>query len=274
MSAIKTFCVAHKPLMFPVPDDVTVIWLGAAPPPSGGPHTIWRAGDVADEFEVWHNFLGGSAGTFAIEKLLRDRVIPWEPQDRVSITHYRKFLSTQPRGIPSYYPSLYLAKLEDVADMDLHQIQGEISADFFVPGPFQMDLPIFLQYAQGHESADLLRYLAIAIELGIINPAELNSLLQRTLLLPGGIDLGIYPIPFFLDISEKLRRICMRFLELHRPVSLTSYQRRALSFCNERLGSYIILEHLSVHYPSGVPEGIYGYINNVGENYDYTPGLA
>ncbi len=272
-SAIKTFCIAHKALDFPVPEDMTIIWLGTASVQTHGQHLVHHVADISEEFDAMHNFLGGSAGSFAIEKIISENLIKWSSDDRVSIFQYRKFMACQPIGTPSEnYPGMYMLNTVDALKIDLRNLHDVVKTPYLLPQPLNVG-NLYIQYSISHSSPDLLRYIAIAIELKVINWRESQDFLNSTHIIPGGVEFGIYPIIIFLKIISFLRKISMKFLANHNPTILNSFQRRALSFCNERLGSYLLLRELNQEYNGNIPIEFFGYIHTVTEGNVYCSGL-
>ena len=81
---IKTFCISHKKIQIPLFRELNIIWLGSDGFREENANNIYIS-KVSDEFHSWHNFLGGSSGTFAIEKMLSDEGVLWNSEDMVSI---------------------------------------------------------------------------------------------------------------------------------------------------------------------------------------------
>lgn len=271
-SKIHTFCITHKPLELPLPDDIPVVWLGSAPIQTNGKHLVYPVGEISEEFDVWHTFLGGSSGTFAINKMIRENLIEWQPNDRISIMQYRKFMAKTPMGIMSKnYPGLYLTTPSELKKFDFHALQKRISTPYLLPQPLKIE-NLYLQYASCHCIPDLLRYTALAVDLNIINSNESFEFLNSTHLIPGGVEFGIYPIEVFMDIIEKLKTISIKFLKTHSLTSSNPYQRRGLSFCNERLGSYFLLKELNKEYKNNIPNEFLGFMHTVTEGDTYAGG--
>jgi hypothetical protein len=139
-------------------------------------------------------------------------------------------------------------------------MQYQMEGDFLISTPAGVG-GILAQYNQWHSAPDLLRYIAIALEFEIINKDDLLEFFSSALIIPGGIEFGIFPIPIYLDIITKLRRICFEFLKIHKPASSDPYQKRALSFCNERLGGYLLLKQLKSCYPGEIFDRFFGYMH-------------
>lgn len=272
-SEIKTFCLANKPPVYPLPNEIPIIWLNSSPPPANEDNIYWPVGTISNDLEALHPFLGSASGAFAIEILLRNRAVPWAMGDRVSIIHYRKFTSNIPLGKEApNYPGMQLINPSSLKQFNLHEIQHKIKTSFLIPQLYTPDRGLYAQYTTAHKAQDLLRYLAIAIDMGIISGEESHEFLTAKYLIPGGIEAGIYPISVFLEIIKSLRSVTMEFVKHHVPTSLDPYQRRALAFCNERLGSYLLYNYLIDTYNGSIPPEYIGYMHNVTTEGDYIVG--
>ena len=269
---IRTFCIAHKKIVIPLPNEIEIIWLGEKSYAQNYLNDINNKthyiSDISNDLDSWHNFLGGSSGTFAAEKILSESSDAWNNDDYISILQYRKFISPFPIGIASNnYPGMYITHPANINEIDIPDIQGQAENDFLLSQPVNIG-GIYTNYSACHFSSDLLHYLAITIELNIISQKDSIEFISFPILIPGGAEFGIYPIPVFIDIMKKLRQVCMEFLKHHRPVSTKIEQRRALAFCNERLGSYLLYKHLQERYTGILPINIFGYMHTVSSN-DY-----
>lgn len=265
---INTFCISHKKIQLPLSKDINIIWLGGDERYEENAENIYVS-KISDEFHSWHNFLGGSSGTFAIEKILSEHGKHWELEDKISIIQYRKFISPRPLGIPSKsYPGMQIISPSEVLEINISNIQELLQSDFLVSQPVNIG-SIYSNYSSCHFPSDFLRYMAIAIDNNVLSRNESVDFISFPILIPGGIEFGIYPAPVFIQIVQKLKLVCMEFLRHHRPVSLKEDQRRALAFCNERLGSYLLFKHLQETYQNSIPANIFGYMHTIAEK-DYS----
>ncbi len=100
-------------------------------------------------------------------------------------------------------------------------------------------------------------------QLEVINGQECLELINYATIIPGDIEVGTFPINIFLAIAEQLEAVCLHFLEHHRPVKFDAYHRRALAFCCERLGSYLLQKALHEIFDNTIPEDVIGYMHTV-----------
>ena len=62
------------------------------------------------------------------------------------------------------------------------------------------------------------------------------------MLIPGGLEMGVYPADFWLEQIGALEAVTRGCIERY-PAPPAGYQLRAWAFCNERLGSWLLLRH-------------------------------
>ena len=231
--------------------------------------TVNHIYELSTDLDFWHNSLGGSSGTFAIATLLLKNENDWSEADSICINQYRKFISNMPLGAPSdNYPGMYMLPEATARDIDVYDLQQGISTPFLIANPINVG-NTYLQYCESHQGQDLLRYIAIAIDRGHIDKTEASAFMNSSLLIPGGIEFGLYPIAVFLDIATKLQGICLEFLKASIPTNRNRYQRRALSFCNERLGSYLLMKVFSQLGADNIPKEWFGHIETVSNETRY-----
>ena len=236
-------CLTHVALTTDFPAFVEPILLGDAQAEGG-----LNLRDLAPEWEPYHPILGGLAGTFA----MKNHVLRHHPDAaRVGLCQYRKFVSNRriSRTIAPSYKS-----------MDLVSRRG-LSADFLgevmVPrSDWLLARPLLLpnwrkhsdyleQYGRVHHPQDLLRFSAEAVDQQLLDRKEAVRFLGEELMLPGGIELGVFPADFWLrsvTAIENVVRACVQRFNVVRD----GYDARAWAFCVERLGSYVVLRELRI----------------------------
>ncbi len=256
-----SFCVAHKRPTYPIPNDVNFVWLGSSPIETNGNHHTTRIVDISEEYDAWHPFLSGAAGSFGIERMLLSDMVPWDFSYSINIIQYRKFIIPKPfNNIKPNEQNLYVVNNHQIDSLNLYQEYKKTTSPYLLASPFEVG-NIYLQYDLHHKIQDLLRYTAIAIDMGVISGKESYDFLNDRFLIQGGIEFGIYPIATFLQIVEKIRLVSMEFLRHHNPVAMGVEDRRAIAFCNERLGSYLLFKHLLDEYHNAIPDEIFGYMH-------------
>jgi hypothetical protein len=231
-------CITHVPLALQFPPYVTPLYVGGAQ--ADGQLNLR---DLAPDWVPHHPVLGGTAGTFAVRRwLLRDH----PDATRVGLCQYRKFVSRQ--RISQVAAKSYLTM-----DVTLPaQLPPERLAEVMRPGPEPFLLaslyPMWktgclAQYAAAHRAEDLLHFTAEAVAEGVLGGAESLAFLDAREMIPGGLEMGVYPAAFWLEQIAGVEAVVRRCIERH-PVSQDGYQARAWAFCAERLGSWLLLRHL------------------------------
>lgn len=267
----KTFCISHKPIYFDVGANTQIIWLGSHDNHQPDHDQQLHVSDISMELDAWHNFLSGCAGTFAIRNFIDQNPMEFAGKS-ISIIQYRKFIAKQALGeFAANYHGMVLIPKDEANLMDIDAIQADIQTPFLVSQPAGLG-NLYMHYAKGHHIQDLLRYIAIAIDLEVITPEESNYILQSDWIFPGGIEFGIFETAFFVETIKKLESVSFRFLEMHRPTSMDPYQRRALAFCNERLGSYFLRKHITPSFLTDplFPTEYLGFMHTVSETINYS----
>lgn len=257
------FCITHQPeITIDLPPTATIVWLGAAgqQPTTGQPVL-----DVHKDFPdlmAWHPFLTGAAGTFAIRRFLLEQQAEFADFDLMTLTQYRKFISQRAFGstTESFPTMLFINQAPQIPSYN--DWYAKPTRYFCIARPRKIG-NIFQQYSYNHQAPDFLRYLAIAVELEVITADECFELINYPTIIPGGIEVGTFPINIFLAITEQLEAVCLHFLERHRPIKLDAYHRRALAFCNERLSSYLLQKVVYEIFDNVIPPEIIGYMHTL-----------
>jgi hypothetical protein len=234
-------CVTHVPLWVQYPSYVTTIHLGDAQRDGA-----LNLRDLAPEWEPYHPLLGGTSGTFALKNL----VLQHHPRaTSIGICQYRKFVSRERihRNIASRY------RVMDMVPKAM--LSPELLTDVMRPRePFLLAKPFTLskwrrrrdylkQYGRAHRAMDLLRFTAEAVEQGVLDNARAIRFLGEDMFMAGGVELGVFPAEFWLPTVTAIESVVRECIRRYRPAP-EGYQRRAWAFCTERLGSYLLLQHL------------------------------
>jgi hypothetical protein len=179
---------------------------------------------------------------------------------------YRKFVATLPMGKPAQnYHGSYILYPQQALVIDLDLVHSLVEGDYLLAQIVGLG-GVLDQYAKNHYVEDFLRYCAIAVELGVLDRNEVVIFFTQNMLIPGGAEFGVLPIPVFIDIVGRLESICKAFVDMHRPVSDEPYQSRALAFCNERLGSYLLMKRLTTDFRcevTALPSNFFGFMHTV-----------
>jgi hypothetical protein len=234
-------CLTHVPLTTDFPAFVEPILLGDAQKEGG-----LNLRDLAPEWEPYHPILGGLAGTFA----MKNHVLRHHPDARqVGLCQYRKLVSNRriSRTVAPSYKAMDLVSRRGLSRSLLEDVMRP-KADWLVARPLLLSnwrkhSDYLEQYGRVHYPQDLLRFTAEAVDQQLLDRKEAARFLGEELMLPGGIELGVFPADFWLShvtAIENVVRACVQRCNVVRE----GYDARAWAFCVERLGSYLVLRQL------------------------------
>jgi len=234
-------CLTHVPLTTDFPTFVEPILLGDAQKPGA-----LNLRDLAPEWEPYHPILGGLAGTFA----MKNHVLRHHPGARqVGLCQYRKLVSNRriSRTVAKSYKAMDLVSRRGLSRDLLTEVMRP-REDWLLARPFMISnwrkhSDYLEQYGRVHYPQDLLRFTAEAVDQQLLDRKEAVRFLGEELMLPGGIELGVFPADFWLrsvTAIENVVRACVQRFNVVRD----GYDARAWAFCVERLGSYVVLREL------------------------------
>ena len=83
----------------------------------------------------------------------------------------------------------------------------------------------------------------------------MQSFFREDVIVPGGVELGVYPASFWLASTDSIERVVRACVAKHATVR-DGYQARLWSFCSERLGSWLLLKRLRAEVASIPGSGI------------------
>lgn len=244
-SGLVYACLTHVPLWIEFPPYVTPLYMGQA---QGEGKLNLR--DLAPEWEPHHAVLGGCVGSFALKNLVLKQ---YPDATRVGVCQYRKFISRERISgvVEPSYPVMDMIYKERLA--------GDVFARVLDPGdqpllisrplPLPKGATVLTQYKGAHHVEDLLRFVALAVELGVLDKDDVAPFFDATVFFPGGIELGVYPATFWLQHITGIESVVRACVQTH-PQPRSGYQTRAWAFCAERLGSYLLLKHLRSTEPT------------------------
>ncbi len=265
-------CITHVPMLVEYPSFVKTIHLGEAQAPGR-----LNLRDLAPRWVPYHGIIGGSVGTFA----LRNYILAHRPEVRqVGICQYRKFVTRdrvgQP-GAPSHAIMDVITPQSATKDL-LADSMPPKDHPFLLVKPTNLTLngvvlPYLTQYMYAHHVEDLLRFIAMAVELGVLDKHDVVPLFDETVFLLGGIELGVFPADFWLPTFGAIEEVtwaCVQRYDTRREGS----QARAWGFCMERLGSYLLLKQLRLlGGEAGVSANYFGYLTLITKDGTYVPGI-
>lgn len=268
---IQRFCVSHKQPLLPQQWYDDCISLGDFEPDS-------RL-HVSQLDQFWHRarpLSYGAAGSYvlpiAIEKYAG-------AAELIEISSYRKRTLPSAEGTESRkYPTMRELSLEGFdREAELSTFTPGRGVEFLVPQPMRVKKTIVGNYAAIHHRKDILDYASLAVEVGVLDKNSAAEFLAGRYFIPGGVELGIYPRAWLVDVLSSLELVGRHFVERYadRLKKYNRFQIRAVGFLGERLGSYFLLRHLTEKYSNHIPAEVFGHMTVIVEDTSkYSAGLA
>lgn len=268
---IHRFCIAHIEPLIPASWYDDCIALGSYQPDS--------VSHVSQLDRFWHEarpIAYGAAGShvlpIAIERFA-------STADLIEISWHRKRILPCPVGIESpVLPGARELSIEEARELaELSVFTPPNASGFLLIQPTYFEDSIIGQHAGHHDLRDLLDYTSIAIDLGVLDDHAAVELLTMKQFIPGGVEYGIFPKSFLIPALSQIERVGREFLRRYsdRLETYNPYQIRAVHFLSERLGSYMLIRHLTGKYSGNIPADIFGYLTCIVESGShYTYGVA
>ncbi|WP_148664681.1 hypothetical protein [Mycobacterium colombiense] len=270
---IHRFCISHQKPLLPDSWYDDCISLGDFQSDSK-----FHIGQL-DRF--WHEarpLVYGAEGTYVLPIAIERSS---SGAELIEISSFRKRILPSPAGMESKshgnptMRELSLGNLE--TGVALPVIRPRHGIEFLVAQPLYFESSIIGQYAAAHYRRDIIDYTALAIELGVLDSDSASEFLTAKHLIPGGIQLGIYPRSWLMDAMSSIELVSRNFV--HRNASrlkhYDTYQVRAVGFLSERLGSFFLIRHLVEKYSNKIPADIFGYMTVIVEgNSSYSIGRS
>jgi hypothetical protein len=270
---IHRFCISHEKPLLPESWYDDCIALGDFQPDSQF--------HIRQLDQFWHEarpLAYGAAGTYvlpiAIERLAGTAEL-------IEISSHRKRILPSPEGIESDsygYPAVRELRIENVEkEAELSVFTRRAGVEFLVAQPLYFADSVIGQYVDSHYRRDILDYAALATDLGVLDSNAASEFLDASHLIPGGVQLGIYPKSWLIDTSSRIELVSREFLHRYgnRLKKYDKYQIRAVGFLSERLGSFLLIRHLMERYSDKIPADIFGYMTVIVEgNSNYSIAVA
>jgi hypothetical protein len=232
-AGLPYYAVTHRPLEWPLPSFVQPVTV--TPGLGGGVVDLTRwAPDLAGRDRT----LGEYAALFGLRRMLEAEwggSPPPAGQLMIGLAHFRRFGVTGDVGTPAG-----MTQLVDPAAF------GRLPADVFVPdgptivvpAPLDFGRSLLRQYAESHVVRDLLLFMGVAIDLGVVDDGSVTAFLDNSVLFATP-SVGVYPTEWLLIVLEALETVADTF-ESTLAQDREGYQRRATGFCCERLHALLL----------------------------------
>ncbi len=208
-------CLTHVPLTLELPRYVVPIYLGAAQHDGA-----LNLRELAPEWQPHHPVLGSTAGAFALKNLVRERF----PQaTRIGVCQYRKFVSRERiSGVRDpRYRVMDLVPRSMLAGDRFAELLWPLDAQFLVSRPRCFTrVPwhrrgYLKEYARDHCVEDLLRFTGEAVDQGVLQRREALAFFREDVIVPGGVELGVYPASFWLATTESIEGVVRACIAKH-----------------------------------------------------------
>jgi len=228
---MRYFSVAYRPLEWRMPAFMEVV--SAAPVGDGVTDIAAPYPTLAGRDRV----LGEYATLFALRRVLQDAHARGEStsSDMVGISHYRRFTVTRPTGAPSFV--YRVVKPHEFTKLSRDRFIPRNGTLMF-PSPMQVAPSLLQHYAHYHVARDLLLFMALAIDLGLVTGEQVASWLDGKVMVPAPA-IGIYPESWFIETQVALESVVEAF-ESTVAVEREGYQRRSIAFLLERLHGLLL----------------------------------
>ncbi len=266
-SISKIYCISHQPPLLPERLYDYAIGLGDYFPERGA--------NISAIDTFWHanrSISYGAAGSYSLPRAVKAN---GDQTDMTGVCSNRKIVLRNSIGRKaSNYAGMRIVTEAELALLSIDETRPNEGLNFLLPAAILFPEGIVAQYSTAHHIIDLLDYLSIAVQFGVISPPEVNKFIAEQVLIPGGCECGVYPTKWLTETLLKLEIIGREFITQHgdRISQYDSYQVRAVGFLSERLGSFLLLKELAGRYPTKVPKEIFGFMCTVvqDENVDYS----
>lgn len=268
---IHRYCISHEQPLLPHSWYDTCIALGDFQPDS--------ASHVRQLDQFWHEarpIAYGAAGSHVLPIAIERSS---SGAELIEVCSYRKRILPSPEGIESrIYPTMRELTLQDFGkEAELAVFLPRADHGFLVAQPLRLRKPVVDHYAAIHHRRDILDYTSLAVEMGVLDSDSASEFLAARYFIPGGVELGIFPTEWLVQVLSGIEVVGRQFLIRHgdRVKKYNSFQIRAVGFLAERLGSFFLVRHLTERYSNNIPAEIFGYMTTIVEdNSNYSAGLA
>jgi hypothetical protein len=228
---VRYFSVAYRPLEWPMPDFMEVV--STSPAGDGVADLSTTYPELAGRDAV----LGEYATLFALRRLLEEERARGRSagSGMVGVSHYRRFAVTRATGARSFVygvvrPGEFIRLPQDL----FVPAPGTI----LFPSPIRVNPTLIAQYGAYHPTRDLLFFMALAVDLGVVTNEQVTNWLSGEVMVPAPA-IGVYPEDWFVETQTALETVVDAF-ESTVAVPREGYQRRAVAFCLERLHGLLL----------------------------------
>lgn len=247
------FCLSHKQPLYRLPEFVNLIDVSV-----DAQIGDYHASELLPDFLTWEELLLGELGIFVACDILRTLDFGDLNNHYVSFSYYRKFFATSALGpLISTGDPIHTVFPDGV---DYAAVADDIAGRLVAPPVIKYeDKTVLEAYVDSHCLDDYLFATELAVEIGVLDAAELDEFLGTRRFIHWAHAGCTLPLPLFFELVDKLRRLFLAILAAgyRSPIRYIPYQRRWVAYYFERLASFFLLKHYPVWQ---VPQG---HLHNV-----------
>lgn len=161
----------------------------------------------------------------------------------VIVAHYRRFLSSQPIGARSNLAYVRTLNSKD-AEATRPEIILPVSGRRLIPGGIPLGPGgVLTQFAEHHPVEEFYKFLAAALDDGIISSDDAINIPLSSSLIPAP-SIGVFQLDEFIE-DMALLEACFKAYLRHNKKQFSGYQERIIAFCLERIHSYLTLKKVA-----------------------------
>jgi hypothetical protein len=181
---------------------------------------------------------------FGLRRQIQRR--PAEFGDAIMVAHYRRFLADRRLGpLSRNIPWVCVVTPQQAEALDPAALMPQHSREtgWYIAQPMSFKGGLIAQTAWHHPVEDFLRFLASAVDTGVLEPARIPLLLSPDTRFVPAPSASVVPVEFFVSAMLRLET-CARHFLAHGWREYEGPQRRIIGFCLERLHSCLVLDEV------------------------------
>ena len=237
---VSPFIVGHRRCAFrPWPSFRHLVYPGHLDPVGGLDDLVLE--DRAELEPLHNNRTSEYFYLFGLRRHIQRRLADFG--DAIMIAHYRRFLADRQLGPMSRnIPWACVVTPQQAEALDPTALVPPRSREtgWYVARPLGFRGGLIAQTAWHHPVEDYLRFLASAVDTGVLEPAQVPAVLGPDMRFVPTPSASMVPTEFFVSSMIKLETCARRFLA-HGWRDYEGPQRRIIGFCLERLHSCLVL---------------------------------
>lgn len=239
---MRYFCLTERPVKWRLPSFMEVV----STVPAGS--RVTDLGKRYPDLARRGSALGVYATLFAVRRLLQDSWPGDQPpphEELVGIAHHDRFAVTGRAGT-------LVGAEQLVGPEDFRRLPDEIflpqTTQVLCPTAVPLPVTVIADHHGRYHVRDLLHFLGIAIELGVVADQNVSTFLGQPMVIPA-VSVGVYPTAWLVQALELIERVVDRY-ESTDAVAREGRQLLGLGACCEIL-HMIMFERLVAALPAG-----------------------